>query len=80
MVHACFHYFLKVQNTQQLVDAKRREVEAEEHQKQLAERDEGRYRSELERLNREGKDLQSRVWILFSTKISLIFIAKRDQR
>lgn len=45
------------QNTQRLVDAKAKEVETEDHLKQLADRELGRFSSELSKLQRECADL-----------------------
>lgn len=42
------------QHTQRLVDAKVKEIETEDHLKQLAEREKGRFAAELKKLQRES--------------------------
>mmetsp|Transcript_10381 Transcript_10381/g.31931 ORF Transcript_10381/g.31931 Transcript_10381/m.31931 type:complete len:882 (-) Transcript_10381:323-2968(-) len=45
------------QHTQRLVDAKVKEIETEDHLKQLAEREKGRFGAELKKLQRESDEL-----------------------
>jgi chromosome segregation ATPase len=49
------------QHTQRLVDAKIKEIETEDHLKQLAERERGRFASEYKRLTRELAELSDKL-------------------
>ncbi|KAJ9435477.1 Coiled-coil domain-containing protein 39 [Diplonema papillatum] len=51
----------EISNTQILFDAKRREIETEDHMAQIADREVGRVRQEMTRFLREQDDLQERV-------------------
>lgn len=48
-------------NTQFLYDARNREVDTENHMKQLAEREAGRIKVDLESISREVQELQDKV-------------------
>ena len=48
-------------HTQRLVDAKIKEIETEDHLKQLAERERGRFRAEFKKLQVEFSELQNKV-------------------
>jgi chromosome segregation ATPase len=48
----------EIASTQQLQDAKRREIESQDHMTQLAERERGRLKQRLEQLNVRRRDLQ----------------------
>jgi len=49
-------------HTQRLVDAKIKEIETENHLKQLAERERGRFHAEFKRLSDEMTQLQASAW------------------
>eukprot|EP01061_Rhynchopus_euleeides_P021349 TRINITY_DN34886_c0_g1_i1.p1 TRINITY_DN34886_c0_g1~~TRINITY_DN34886_c0_g1_i1.p1 ORF type:complete len:905 (+),score=476.69 TRINITY_DN34886_c0_g1_i1:94-2715(+) len=51
----------EVSNTQILYDAKRREIETEDHMTQIAARETGRVRQEMQRFLREQADIQEKV-------------------
>ena len=48
-------------HTQRLVDAKIKEIETEDHLKQLAERERGRYHTEYKKLQQEFVNLQDKI-------------------
>eukprot|EP01060_Flectonema_neradi_P014136 TRINITY_DN20849_c0_g1_i2.p1 TRINITY_DN20849_c0_g1~~TRINITY_DN20849_c0_g1_i2.p1 ORF type:complete len:896 (+),score=271.87 TRINITY_DN20849_c0_g1_i2:63-2690(+) len=51
----------EISNTQVLYDAKRREIETEDHMAQLADRETGRIRQEMRRFSKEQAELQEKI-------------------
>lgn len=47
----------ELQHTQELLNARKREIDTENHMKQIAEREEGRLNNEIKKINIEIKDL-----------------------
>ncbi|KAK2573594.1 Coiled-coil domain-containing protein 39 [Acropora cervicornis] len=47
----------ELQHTQELLNARKREIDTENHMKQIAEREEGRLNNEIKKINNEIKDL-----------------------
>ncbi len=55
-------------HTEQLSTAKGKEIDSEQHMRQLAERETGRITAEMKRLDKQVSDLQDAVWICTNTE------------